>query len=148
VLYEEQGQLGLARQEYEAELASHPDTFKARFNLGKLKARADDWAGSAAEMREAIRAAPRRPEGYLFLARALLHGTTPLADVQALAEKGLTLAKAPDAKALAWYLLADVYSRQHDEASVQRALRHAQQAQAEAASGERASRKQIAPARQ
>ena len=142
-LYEEQGQPELARREYEAEIAAYPDTFKARFNLGKIKARANDWAGSAADMREVIRVAPRRPEGYLYLARALLHGAVALGEVQALADKGLSLAKAPDAKALGWYLLADVYSRQHRQDKVTIALRHAQQAQSQAAAAEtRAIRKE------
>ena len=43
-------------------------------------------------MREVIRIAPSRPEGYLFLARGLLHESAPLDEVQALTEKGLTLA--------------------------------------------------------
>ena len=133
LLYEEQGRPELARQEYEAEIAAHPDTFKARFNLGKIKAGANDWVGCAAEMREVIRVAPRRPEGYLFLARALLHGATPVGDVQSIAEKGLSLARMPAAKALGWYLLADVYSRQHQADKVTLALRHARQAQSQVA---------------
>ena len=76
-------------------------------------------------MRETIRIAPQRPEGYLFLARGLLHESAPLDEVEGLAEKGLGLARAPDVKALAWFLLADVYSRRHQPDKVQEALRNA-----------------------
>jgi tetratricopeptide (TPR) repeat protein len=146
VLYEELGQPDLARQEYEAELAAYPDAFKARFNLGKLQARSHDWTGSTAQMRQVIRVAPRRPEGYLYLARALLHGPASLDEVRSLAEKGLALAKAPEARALGWFLLADVYTRQHRPEDVALALRRARNAQSEAdarAGGQaRASRKE------
>jgi len=124
VLYEEQGRPQEARTAYAAELAVYPDQFKARFNLGKVLSQRGDWAGAIAEMRETIRIAPRRPEGYLFLARGLLHESAPLDEVEGLAEKGLGLARAPDVKALAWFLLADVYSRRHQPDRVQEALRN------------------------
>ena len=51
-----------------------PDSFKARFNLGQGALRElGDWPGSIEQMREVVRIAPKRPEGYLFLARGLLH---------------------------------------------------------------------------
>ena len=73
-------------------------------------------------MREVVRIAPRRPEGYLFAARGLLHESAPLDDVQSLAEKGLSLARTPELKALGWFLMADVYSRRHQPDNVTRAL--------------------------
>ena len=136
VLYEEQGSLDDARAAYAAEVESYPDTFKARFSLGKIKARMNDWPGSMADMREVVRVAPRRPEGYLFLARALLHESGPLDEVQGLAEKGLALARAPDVKALGWFLLADVYSRRRQPAQVERALRNARAQAAAAPAGD------------
>ncbi len=125
VLYEEQGRLEEARTAYAAELAAYPDHFKARFNLGKVLSRLGDWAGSIEQMRETIRVAPKRPEGYLFLARGLLHESAPLDEVQGLAEKGLGLAQAPDVKALGWFLMADVFSRRHQPDKVNEALRNA-----------------------
>ena len=125
VLYEEQGKLDEARAAYAAEVANYPQSFKARFNLGKLLAREGDWQGSSDQMREVMRIAPRRPEGYLFLARNLLNQSAPLDEVQALAERGIALAQAPDVKAFGWFLMADVYNRRHQPEKVQQALRNA-----------------------
>ena len=84
VLYEEQGRPREARAAYEAEVANYPASFKARFNLGKISAQLEDWPGSIAQMREVIRIAPRRAEGYLFLARGLLHeAAAPLDETRA-----------------------------------------------------------------
>jgi arylsulfatase A-like enzyme/cytochrome c-type biogenesis protein CcmH/NrfG len=126
VLLEERGRLQEARAAYAAELATYPDHFKARFSLGKVLSRMGDWAGSNEQMREAIRLAPKRPEGYLFLARGLLHEDAPLAEVQDLAEKGLRLAQAPDVKALGWFLMADIYNRRHQPDRMSEALSNAQ----------------------
>jgi hypothetical protein len=76
-------------------------------------------------MREVIRIAPTRPEGYLFLARGLLQQGAPVEEVQALAEKGLSLARAPDVQALGWFLLADVFSRKGQPEQLNEALRKA-----------------------
>jgi len=126
VLYEEQSRPQQARTAYAAELTNQPAHFKARFNLGKVLSRLGDWAGSIEQMREVIRIAPRRPEGYLFLARSLLHESAPLDEVQALAEKGLGLAQAPDVKAFGWFLMADIFGRRRQPDKVNEALRQAQ----------------------
>ena len=125
VLYEEQGKLDEGRAAYAAEVANYPASFKARFNLGKLLARDGDWQGSSDQMREVMRIAPRRPEGYLFLARNLLNQSASLDEVQALAERGIALAQAPDVKAFGWFLLADVYNRRHQPDKMNHALRNA-----------------------
>jgi arylsulfatase A-like enzyme/tetratricopeptide (TPR) repeat protein len=125
VLYEEQDRPDEARTAYAAEIASYPKSFKARFNLGKLLGAAGQWRGSVEQMREVARIAPRRPEGYLFAARGLLHESASLDEVQSLAEKGLSLARTPELKALGWFLLADVFSRRHQPENVSRALRNA-----------------------
>jgi arylsulfatase A-like enzyme/predicted Zn-dependent protease len=125
VLYEELRRPDEARAAYLAEVANHPNGFKARFNLGKVLAGLGDWEGSAAQMREVVRIAPKRPEGYLFLARALLQQSAPVEDVQRLAEHGLALAKAPDVKALGWFVMADVFNRRHQPDKVTVALRNA-----------------------
>jgi Tfp pilus assembly protein PilF len=46
--------------------------------------------------------------------------------VQALVEKGLSLAQAPDHKALGWLLMADVYNRKGQPERITEALRKAQ----------------------
>jgi hypothetical protein len=76
-------------------------------------------------MREVTRTAPERPEGYLFLARGLLQETAPLDEIQALVEKGLSLAETPDTRALGYFVLADVYNRQHRPDLANEALRKA-----------------------
>jgi arylsulfatase A-like enzyme/predicted Zn-dependent protease len=125
VLYEELHQPEEARAAYLAEIANHPHGFKARFNLGKVLAAQGDWAGSTEQMREVLRIAPKRPEGYLFLARALLQQGVPLGDVLALAEQGLALARTPELRALGWFVKADVFNRRHQPDKVNVALRNA-----------------------
>jgi arylsulfatase A-like enzyme/tetratricopeptide (TPR) repeat protein len=126
LLYEGQDRIDEARSAYLAEVSAHPQQFRARFNLGKILFRVGDRAGALEQMREVIRIAPRQPEGYLFVARGLLlQGSTSLEEVQSLAEKGLSLAKAPDIEALGWLLLADVYNRKRQPAKMNEALRRA-----------------------
>jgi tetratricopeptide (TPR) repeat protein len=125
VLFEEQGRIEEARTAYLAEVANYPHSFKARFNLGKILAGLGDWTGSNAQMREIVRIAPERAEGYLFLARGLLHERSPLDEIQGLAEKGLTLADTSELKALGWFLLADVFERRNQPDKVSVALRNA-----------------------
>jgi tetratricopeptide (TPR) repeat protein len=125
VLYEEQGRLQQARTAYEAEVSNYPESFKARFNLGKALAQLGDWPASIAQMREVARIAPRRPEGYLFLARGLLHESAPLEETQRLVEHGLSLAAEPDLKALGWFLMADVFNRRHQPEKMNAALKNA-----------------------
>ncbi len=126
VLHEEQSRPDDARKAYAAEVANYPKSFKARFNLGKVLAQLGHWSESIEQMREVIRIAPKQPEGYLFLARGLLHESSGSLDVvQSLAERGLSLARTPDLKALGWFLMADVFSRRHQPENVERALRNA-----------------------
>ena len=125
VLYDEQRRPEDARRAYLAEVENYPNSFKARFNLGKVLSALGDWPGSIEQMREVVKIAPNQPEGYLFLARGLLHERGPLDEVRALAEKGLTFAKTPDMKALGWFLLADVFQRTQQPDKVAEALRNA-----------------------
>lgn len=111
VLLEGQGRLHEARDAYAAEVAAYPAEWKARFNLGRVLFRVGDRQGAIAEMREVVKAAPGRPEGHLFLARGLLLEGAPLDEVQALAERGLSLARSADLRALGLFLMADVYTR-------------------------------------
>ena len=126
LLYEKRGRPGEARAAYAAEVEAHPNQFKARFNLGKVLFELGDHAGSTEQMREVIRIAPKRPEGYLFLARGRLQDPGALDEVQALVEKGLSLAEAPDLKALGYFLLADVFNRRQEPEKMNEALRRAQ----------------------
>jgi tetratricopeptide (TPR) repeat protein len=125
LLYEEQGRPEDARAAYAAEVAAHPDEYKARFNLGKLLFKLCDRAGSLEQMKEVVRIAPKLAEGHLLLARGLLYESVALDDIQAEVERGLALAETPELKALAYYLLADVYNRRGDPARMNEALRKA-----------------------
>jgi arylsulfatase A-like enzyme/tetratricopeptide (TPR) repeat protein len=125
VLYDEQRRVEDARTAYLAEVVNYPNSFKARFNLGRVLSALGDWTGSNEQMREVIRIAPSQAEGYLFLARGLLHEGGPLSDVQGFVEKGLALARTPDTKALGWFLLADVFQRQQQPQKVTDALKKA-----------------------
>ncbi len=126
VLYEEMQRPDEARVAYSTEITNYPNSFKARFNLGKMLAAVEDWQGSADQMREVMRIAPKRPEGYLFLARALIQMSAPLDQVQGLADQGLGLAETPELKALGWFLKADVFNRRHEPEKSAAAVRHAQ----------------------
>jgi len=125
LLYEEQGRLEEAKTAYAEEVAAFPQEFQARFNLGKVLFELGDRAGYMEEMREVVKVAPKQAEGYLFLARGLLLEQAPLDEAKNLLEKGLSLAETPELKALGYFLLADVYNRQHLPEKMNEALQKA-----------------------
>jgi arylsulfatase A-like enzyme/Tfp pilus assembly protein PilF len=125
LLYEEQGKLEEARAAYAAEVANYPKEFKARFNLGKLLFKLGDKAGSLEQMREVVKITPKLAEGYLLLARGLLYEPVPLDEVKALVEKGLSFAETSELRALGYFLLADIYNREHQPEKMNEALRKA-----------------------
>jgi tetratricopeptide (TPR) repeat protein len=125
VLYEEQGRLEEARTAYAEEVSAFPREFRARFNLGKVLFKLGDRAGSLEQMREVVKINPKLAEGHLLLARGLLSEPVPLDEVRALVEKGLALAETSELKALGYFLLADVYNREHQPEKMNEALRRA-----------------------
>jgi tetratricopeptide (TPR) repeat protein len=131
LLYEGQGRLDEARAAYEAELEQYPNLVPPRFNLGNLMLRMGDREGAAEQMRALIKAAPEQSRPYLLLARIRLAEGADPAEVEGLARQGLERAEAADLKALGYYLLADVYSRQDRRAELQQALEEAQRYQAQ-----------------
>ena len=84
-----------------------------------------DRAGSLEQMREVVKLTPKLAEGHLLLARSLLYEPVPLDEVQATVEKGLSLAQTPELKALGYFLLADIYNREHQPEKVREALQKA-----------------------
>jgi tetratricopeptide (TPR) repeat protein len=125
LLYEERGKLEEARAAYVQEVANYPKEFKARFNLGKLLFKLGDSAGSLEQMREVVKITPKLSEGYLLLARGLLYEPVSLDEVRALVEKGLSLAETSELKALGYFLLADIYNREHQPEKMNDALQKA-----------------------
>ena len=125
LLYEEQGKLEEARAAYAQEVANHPQEFKARFNLGKVLFKIGDRAGSLEQMREVVKINPKLAEGYLLLARGLLYEPVSLPEVRGLVEKGLSLAGTSELKALGYFLLADIYNREHQPEKMNDALEKA-----------------------
>jgi len=125
LLCEEQGRLEEARSAYAAEVSVYPRQFRARFNLGRVLFQLGEREGAMEQMREVIQIAPKQPEGYLFLARGLLQKEASLEDIQPLVERGLSVAHSVDAKALGWFLMADVYNRKQQPEKMAEALRKA-----------------------
>ncbi len=125
VMYEEQGRLEEARTAYSEEIALFPTSHIARFNFGKLLYRLGDRSGYMEQMRKVIDLVPNQPEGYLFTARGLLAESGPLDEIEGLVEKGLSLAKAPEFKALGWFLMADIYNRRQEPDKMSEALQKA-----------------------
>jgi arylsulfatase A-like enzyme/Flp pilus assembly protein TadD len=123
--FEEQGRWEEARKVYADEVTVFPHEFQARFNLGKILLRLGDKQGYLDEMREVMTIAPRRAEGYLFLARGLLNEPGSIEEVRPLVDKGLSLAPTDDLKAFGYFLLADYYNRIHQPEKMQAALEKA-----------------------
>jgi arylsulfatase A-like enzyme/tetratricopeptide (TPR) repeat protein len=125
LLYDEQGRVEEAKAAYAAEVDAYPGHYRARFNLGKVLFQLGDDSAAVEQMREVVRLSPGLAQGYLFEARGRLRQGAPLEEVQALVEKGLSLAETADMKALGWLLLADVYDRRKQPEKVNEALRRA-----------------------
>jgi tetratricopeptide (TPR) repeat protein len=125
LLYEEQERFDEARAAYAEEVSAFPQEFQARFNLAKVLFRLGDRAGYLENMREVVKVAPQQPEGYLFLARGLFLEQVPLDEVKVLVEKGLSLARTSELKALGYFLLADIYNRTHETGKMNEALKKA-----------------------
>ena len=125
LLFEEQGKLEEARAAYAEEVANFPQGYKARFNLGKVLFRLGDRSGALEQLREVVKIAPKLAEGHLLLARSLLYESIPLEGVRAAVEQGLALAQTSELKALGYFLLADVYSREHETEKMNEALKKA-----------------------
>ncbi len=123
LLRENEGRLDEARAAYETELKNQPNTFAARFNLGNLLLRTGNEAGAEEQMRTLIKEDPADPRAYLLLAKILLGRPDQLREVESLAHAGLDRAKEPDQKALGYFLLADVYSREGRRTELQDAVR-------------------------
>jgi arylsulfatase A-like enzyme/Tfp pilus assembly protein PilF len=122
LLREQQGRIAEARAAYQTEVANHPKSTVARFNLGNLLLRLGDGAGAEEQMRVLITQDPESPRPYLLLGRVLLGRPGQLGEVEKLARAGLERAREAELKALGYFLLADVYSRQGRRAELEDAV--------------------------
>jgi arylsulfatase A-like enzyme/tetratricopeptide (TPR) repeat protein len=122
LLYENEGKLDEARKAYTEEVDQYPGCVPARFNLGDLLLRTGDAKGAEEQMRSLIKAKPEEPRAYLFLARTLLAESADLGETQKYVDEGLERSTAPELKALGYFLLADIYSRQGRRDDVEAAL--------------------------
>jgi len=133
LLYEEEGRFGDARAAYATEVELHPNIVAARFNLANLLLRTGDVAAAEDHLRQLIKAQSDEPRAYLFLARALLARSASPEEALPFAKEGVDKSTAPELKALGYFLLADIYSRQGRRAEVEEALRNARTYQARTA---------------
>jgi arylsulfatase A-like enzyme/tetratricopeptide (TPR) repeat protein len=130
LLDEEEGHLDEARKAYATEVELQPNSAAARFNLANLLLRAGDIEGAEEQLTQLIKVQPAEPRGYLFLARARLARSADLDETIRYVNEGLDRATAPDLKALGYFLLADIYSRQGRPDAVAGALARARSYQA------------------
>jgi len=130
LLYEEKGRVADARSAYAKEVELHPNIVAARFNLANLLLRSGDVAGAEDQLRQLLKESPDEPRANLFLARALLARSASPDEALPFVKTGLEKSTAPDQKALGYFLLADIYSRQGRRADVEEALRNARYYQA------------------
>jgi arylsulfatase A-like enzyme/tetratricopeptide (TPR) repeat protein len=125
LLRERQGRPLEARKAYETELAHLPGSIVTRFNLGELLLRMGDARGAEQQMRALIEQDPEGARAYLLLGQALLAQRGQLDEVERLARAGLQRTSDAELKALGYFLLADVYSRQGRRAEVRDAVANA-----------------------
>jgi len=114
LVYEARREQGKAIAEYSAELARHPKTYRAHFNLAKLLAVAGRTADAVRHFEQAVDANPEFGSGYLYLAKARLDAGD-LDGAETAARKGMTMQPDREIAPLGHYVLADVYSRRGRE---------------------------------
>jgi tetratricopeptide (TPR) repeat protein len=119
LVHEARGNLAAARAAYEAELAAHPSTWSAAFNLGKLLLREGRAAEAHERLRDVAKSNPEFAGGHLYLAKALLD----VGDIHAAersAREGLRFAREKTLASFGHWLLADALSRQGRAADARR----------------------------
>ncbi len=130
LLREEQRRFAEAVAAYRKEIEANPNVVAARFNLGNLLLRGGDAAGAEAQMRAILERDEGNARAYLLLARALLDRPGRLREAETAARQGLERAGENELKALGWFLLADVYSRQGKVGEREEAVRQGRRYQA------------------
>jgi predicted Zn-dependent protease len=121
---EQSGDREGAWKEASAELREWPDDFRPAYYLGELAPKAGHDEQAEQYLRDAIRIEPRFAASYLLLAQRLLRRNERFDEGIRLTRKALELKPRREDQALAYFLLADFYSRLgHDELSRENAER-------------------------
>jgi arylsulfatase A-like enzyme/Tfp pilus assembly protein PilF len=113
---EKQGRLPEAEAEYLREIEISPGHFKALYNLARVYDRTGNHERERETLLECIKADPKFPQTYLYLARLDLARSERYPEAIDLALKGLALEPAKPELAAGCFLLAELYRRVGDEA--------------------------------
>ena len=103
----------------------------ARLNLGRLQLRYGDREAYMAQMKEVVRLAPKNAAGYLFLARGLLLENANPDEILSMTQQGLSLAHKPEYKAMAYFIMADIYKQKNEPQQLREALAKANEYQSQ-----------------
>lgn len=116
---------------YRAELDNNPGHHRSWLNLSQLQAQAGDHAAAVASLRRAVETDPERAPAHVLLARSLLALERPddYPEAEAEARRGLALDPPAQLRALAHYVLADIYNRLGRPEEAQREVALARQAE-------------------
>ncbi len=109
-----------AIQEYQQEIDTQANAFKAAFNLGRLYEQLGNAAAQEAASGSPIEINPRFAEGYFYLAKLFSIRDRQFDEAIALARRGLEVGPQSEYAPLGHYVLADIYSRQGRHAESQR----------------------------
>lgn len=120
LLAETRGDFQTAIREYQIEIDTQPNAFKAAFNLAKLHEQLGDPAAQEAAYRKALEINPKFAEGYFYLAKLYLDQGRNFDEAIAIVKRGIALESRSDFAPLGHYVLADLYSRKGMAAEAQR----------------------------
>jgi len=115
-LHEKRGDLDKAVADYLRELEFSPKNFRASYNLARIFRKLGRDEDDLKYLKMTIDLAPDFALSYFYLARIYLNRRENLAEAIALVRKGLDLKPEPADAPLGYFLLADLYNRQGDQA--------------------------------
>ena len=131
LIYERRGDLGTAKELYQAEVDLNPQHHRSWLNLSQIYVQQGDHQAAVEALRRGVDADPQRAPAHILLARSLLALEDPstYSDAEAAARRGITLGTPPELLPLAHYVLADIYNRLGRPEDVERELSLARQAE-------------------
>jgi tetratricopeptide (TPR) repeat protein len=117
---EQRGDFQTALKEYQAEIDTQPNAFKAAFNMAKLHEQMGNVAAQEAAYRKSLELNPNFAEGYFYLAKLYLDQGQRLDEAIAIVSRGIAIGSRSTFAPLGHYVLADLYSRKGRHAEAQR----------------------------